>query len=53
MICVYKHNHLQSWLMIFIEQKSMVYIYNLGAVVIVILWWLNLQLPVQSVPITT
>ena len=25
----------------------------LGAVVVVIVWWLNLQLPVQSVPITT
>jgi len=26
---------------------------NKGAVVVVIVWWLGLQLPVQSVPITT
>ena len=26
---------------------------NLGAVVVVIVWWLDLQMPVQSVPITT
>jgi hypothetical protein len=25
----------------------------MGAVVIVTIWWLDLQLPVQSVPITT
>jgi hypothetical protein len=26
---------------------------NLGAVVVVIVWWLDLQMPMQSVPITT
>jgi hypothetical protein len=30
-----------------------VHSYILGAVVVVFVWWLNLQLPVQSVPITT
>jgi hypothetical protein len=28
-------------------------LYNLGAVLVVIVWSLDLQLPVQSVPITT
>jgi len=25
----------------------------MGAIMVVIIWWLDLQLPVQSVPITT
>jgi len=41
------HLHLYSFLLIYDS------IYVEGAIVVVILWWLDLLLPMQSVPITT
>jgi hypothetical protein len=35
------------------SQLSYVVIFLIGVVVIVIVWWLDLQLPMQSVPIST